>query len=54
MLLFLIGLFCFLMVVGAILRKKPFEFAASGLVILVAICFIGFILLMIWAFATMH
>jgi len=54
--LFLIGLFCFLLVLGAIFGKHPFTFAASGLVILAALCFVGFIGLIIWAIvtATMH
>jgi cytochrome c oxidase assembly factor CtaG len=52
--LFLIGLFCFLLVLGALFGKHPLTFAASGLVILGALCFIGFIGIIIWALVNAH
>ena len=50
--LFLIGLFCFLMVLGAIFGKHPLTFATYGLVILGTLCFVGFVGLIIWAIVT--
>ena len=49
LLLFLVGLFCFLLVVGAIVGKEPFSFAVVGVVVLAALCFAVFVLLIIGA-----
>jgi len=52
--LFLIGLFCFLLVLGFMLGKEPLAFALVSLVVLVAICFVGFIGLIAWAIFSSH
>ncbi len=46
--LFLLGLFCFLLVVGFLLGKDPLSFALISLVVIAAIGFAGFILFGAW------
>jgi len=53
-LLLLIGLFCFLLVIGAVLGKDPFSFAISSAVVLAALCFIGFVGIIIWTLLSSH
>ena len=54
MILFLIGLFCLLLVIGAVLGHNPFSFALSSAVVIGAICFVGFIILIAWALLGSH
>lgn len=50
----LIGLFCFLLVLGAVLGKEPLPFAISSVVVLGAIAFAGVVLLIGWVILTSH
>lgn len=50
MLLFLFGLFCLFLVIG-LFTENPVMFAVWGIVILAALCFVVFILLMVGALA---
>jgi len=50
----LIGLFCFLLVLGAVLGKEPLPFAIGSVVVLGAIVFVGFVLLILNALFTSH
>ncbi|HEY4516680.1 MAG TPA: hypothetical protein VJG64_01935 [Candidatus Paceibacterota bacterium] len=52
--LLLAGLFCFLLVLGVILGKDPFSFAIGGVVVLGAICFAAFVLIIGWALLGSH
>ena len=45
MIYFLLGLFCFLLVIGAMMGKKPMEFALKSGVVLAAVVFVGYVLL---------
>jgi hypothetical protein len=47
--LLLIGLFCFLLVLGAILGKEPFPFAIGSAVVLAALCFVAVVVFVIYA-----
>lgn len=47
--LFLLGLFCFLLVLGFLWGKEPLSFALISLVVIAAIGFAGFILMIGWA-----
>jgi hypothetical protein len=49
--LLLIGLFCFLLVVGALIGKEPFSLAISSVVVLAALCFVAVVVFVIWALA---
>ena len=53
-LLLLVGLFCFLLVLGVFLGKDPLSFAISGVVVLAAVGFAGFVLLIGWALLFSH
>ena len=53
-LILLVGLFCFLLVVGAVLGKDPFSFAISGVVVLAAVGFAGFVLLIVMTLLSSH
>jgi hypothetical protein len=52
MILFLIGLFCFLLVIGFFATKgqASLAFAGTSMIVLVAICFVGFLGLVVYAF----
>ncbi len=54
--LFLIGLFCFLLVLGFFLTggKAPLNFAVMGMVALAALAFVGFIGVVAWAIFFSH
>jgi hypothetical protein len=52
--LLLIGLFCFLLVVGAVMGKDPLHFAISSAVVLGAVAFGGFVLLIGWVLLSSH
>ncbi|MFZ1074981.1 MAG: hypothetical protein WAN50_01265 [Minisyncoccia bacterium] len=53
-LILLIGLFCFLLVLGVVLGKDPLSFAISSVVVLAAAGFAGFLLLIGWALLFSH
>jgi hypothetical protein len=53
-LLFIIGLFCFLLVLGAMFGKNPLTFATQSAVVIVAICFVGFVLLIGYLLLNSH
>jgi len=44
MIYFLVGLFCLLLVIGALMGKKPLEFAVKSGVTLIAVIFVAVIL----------
>ena len=48
MLWFVVGLFCVLLVIGALVSDNPLRFAIWGAIVLGAIAFIGFVLLFGW------
>jgi hypothetical protein len=50
----LIGLFCFLLVLGAVFGKEPLPFAIKSVVVLAAVCFAGFVLIIGYALLSMH
>ena len=50
----LIGLFCFLLVIGAVLGKEPLHFAIGSVVVLAAICFAAFVLFIGWTLLSSH
>ncbi len=56
MILFLIGLFCFLLVVGFFFTggKAPLSFAVMALVALAALAFVGFVGIVLWAIFFSH
>ena len=47
----LIGLFCFLAVVGFLLTGRPFRFAIGGIIFLIALVFIFVVVIVIWTIA---
>ncbi len=50
-LLLFAGLFCLLLVVGALVGKDPFSFAISSVVVLAAVCFVVVVAFVIYALA---
>ena len=53
-LLLLVGLFCFLLVLGKFLGKEPLHFAIKSVVVLAAIGFAGFVLLIVMTLLSSH
>ncbi len=55
-LLFLIGLFCLLLVIGffATGGEAPLHFAIMAMVVLAALAFVGFIGFIVWAISNSH
>jgi cytochrome c oxidase assembly factor CtaG len=45
----LIGLFCLLAVIGYFITGRPLSFAVGGIVLLAAIVFVLFVILVIWS-----
>jgi len=56
MLIFLIGLFCFLLVIGFFITKgkSPLSFAVGSMIVLAALAFVAFIGMVIYLLLTAH
>ena len=50
----LVGLFCLLLVIGAIFHKEPLRFAVSGIVVLAALAFVVILGVVVWALLNIH